>query len=102
MLLAYNGFGEAIYGVYSSRIEGFNAFKLGRQGIIVEVPELNLMPSDYSIGVWINSRKQVQDDIITKALKIEVTQDMNLTGHAVDYTRYKDYGILSRSKWKSA
>lgn len=95
------GFGGAIYGVYSSRIEGFKEFKKGRQKIMVQVPNLNLLPGNYSIGVWINSQSQAQDDMIVPALEIEILSVDNLTGFPVDYTRYKHYGILNRSLWKA-
>jgi lipopolysaccharide transport system ATP-binding protein len=102
MTFYFVGFGDAIYGVYSSRIEGFHAFKLGRQFIKVEIPHLALLPDNYRVGVWINSQCQPQDDLIMPALEIEVMPDNTLTGHYVDYVRYKRYGVLSRSIWKSA
>lgn len=87
------------FGVFSSRIEGFNGFKLGKQTIIVEISELYLMPGDYYIGVWINSKKQAQDDMVRKALKVEVLSDINLTETPVDYSRYRDYHVFTRSRW---
>lgn len=90
------------FGVFSSKIEGFNSFKQGKQSVMVEISELYLMPGDYYIGVWINSNKQAQDDMIRKALKVEVLSDNNLTETVIDYSRYKDYHIFCKSHWQSA
>lgn len=95
------GFENAIYGVYSSVIEGYRGFKMGRQSVMVEIPSLNLLPGNQSIGVWIAKLGMSQDDLISPALEIEIISDDLFTGHHVDYMRYKHYGVLSRSLWKS-
>jgi len=95
------GFDNAYYGVYSNIIEGYKNFKLGRQSVLVEIPSLNLLPGNHSIGVWITKLGQSQDDLVSPALDIDVVSDDCFTGHSVDYTRYRHYGVLSRSLWNS-
>jgi lipopolysaccharide transport system ATP-binding protein len=96
------GFNNAIYGVYSSLIEGYPITKKGIQAVIVEIPSLNLLPGNHSIGVWITRMGNPQDDMIAPVLEIDVLSNNFLTGNPVDYNRYKHYGVLNRSHWQSA
>ncbi|MBA7527056.1 Vitamin B12 import ATP-binding protein BtuD [subsurface metagenome] len=91
---------KTLIGLASSAAEGFNDIKTGIQGVLVEMPVNNLMPGEYTIGVWIVHEKEV-DDAYENAIDIDIISD-NITGNYVDYDRFKGYGSVIRSNWESA
>ncbi|MBI4931338.1 MAG: ABC transporter ATP-binding protein [Bacteroidetes bacterium] len=93
------GVRQEVLGMLSSASEGFNDFSTGIQEIEVEIPALLLLPSEYTIGVWIVHHREV-DCACENAIVIDVVSD-NLTGHFVDYDRFRGYGNFIRSKWST-
>jgi len=88
---------KTLLGLAHSVAEGFNNIKKGIQETLVEIPINNLMPGEYTIGVWIVHEKEV-DDASENAIDIDIVSD-NITGNYVDFNRFKNYGVFLRSKW---
>lgn len=88
---------KTLVGLAHTAAEGFNEFKTGIQEILLEIPNNNLMPGEYTVGVWIVHEEQV-DDACENAINIEVISD-NITGNYVNFNRFKDYGNFLRSNW---
>jgi lipopolysaccharide transport system ATP-binding protein len=97
--LFFQGRNDEFTGLTLSSSEGFNDFIVGRQKIRIEIPNINLLAGNYSLGVLI-SRKGVVDDAKEKALKI-IILSADFTGYsaAFEYGRYNNYKMLLRSKW---
>lgn len=89
---------ETILGLLSSVAEGFKNIQKGINDIQVDIPEIYLMPGEYSLGIWIVHQQQV-DDACENAIAIDIIAS-NFTGNYVDYERFKGYGNIIRSNWK--
>jgi hypothetical protein len=89
---------ETILGLLSSAAEGFRNIQKGINDFQVDIPEIHLMPGEYSLGIWIVHQRQV-DDACENAISIDIISN-SFTGNYVDYDRFKGYGNVIRSDWK--
>jgi lipopolysaccharide transport system ATP-binding protein len=90
---------ETLLGLLSSAAEGFKTIRRGLNCFQAEIPEIKLMPGEYKLGVWIVSQRQV-DDACENAIAFDIIAD-SFTDNFVDYDRFKGYGSIIRSNWKS-
>jgi lipopolysaccharide transport system ATP-binding protein len=90
---------ETTVALLSSAAEGFKNIQEGINDFQVNIPEINLMPGEYTLGIWIVRQREV-DDACENAISIDIISN-SFTGNYVDYDRFKGYGSIIRSNWKS-
>lgn len=89
---------ESILGLLSSAAEGFKDIQRGINNFQIDIPEINLMPGEYTLGIWIVHQREV-DDACENAISIDIISE-SFTGNYIDYDRFKGYGSIIRSNWK--
>ncbi|OGT07433.1 MAG: hypothetical protein A2103_04150 [Gammaproteobacteria bacterium GWF2_41_13] len=90
---------ESIVGLLLSAAEGFKNMKKGVNSFQIDMPEINLMPGDYNLGIWVASQREV-DDAYENAISIDIISG-GFDGNYVDYDRFHGYGSLIHSRWKA-
>ena len=90
---------ETIVGLLSSAAEGFKNIRVGINNLQIDIPEINLMPGQYTLGIWIVCQREV-DDACENAISIDIVSN-SFTGNYVDYDRFKGYGSIIRSNWRT-
>ena len=98
IVILFYGNRGALLGFCSSAAEGFKEMKLGINEIIIEVPALNLMPGEYTLGICV-IHKGIVDDANESAIDFDIISN-NFTGNYVDFDRFKGYGNINRSSWR--
>ena len=89
----FNGNHESILSLCYSTFDNFKFTSIGKQKIQVELENINLFPSIYSIGIWVTNNKIV-DDACETAIDIEI-----ISNSEFDLNRFSDYGALLKGKW---
>jgi len=90
---------ESIVGLLSSAAEGFKNIKKGINDFQIDMPTIYLMPGQYTLGIWIVYQRQV-DDAYENAISVDILSN-SFTENYVDYDRFKGYGSVIRSNWKT-
>jgi lipopolysaccharide transport system ATP-binding protein len=99
LIIAIRNSREIILGVLLNTAEGFKNIQKGINDIQIDIPEINLMPGEYRLAIGIFHQNQ-PDSSYVNAIDIDIYSD-NFTGNYVDYTRFKEYGSIIRSNWKT-